>query len=154
VLGDGPERKQLEDRARQRGISQAIQWRGPLYDEDSLAPWFMSSAVLVHPGAVGLTLLHAFGYGLPVVTHDERSQQMPEIAALGDGSNGVLFRQGDVKSLAETLLGVLRAPELRSHLSEAALRTAREEFNTAVMAQRFSEMVHAVWEHDRGVANA
>lgn len=154
VLGDGPESKQLEERAKQGGVARAIRWVGSLYDEDALAPWFLSSAVLVHPGAVGLTLLHAFGYGLPVVTHDDRSQQMPEIAALKDSTNGVLFRQGDVKSLVETLLGLLKAPALRSQLSEAALRTAREEFNTAIMAQRFAEMVHTVWERNQGTNHA
>jgi len=143
VLGDGPERQSLEDRAEQRGVTHAIRWKGPLYDEDGLAPWFMSSEVLVHPSAIGLTMLHAFGYGLPVVTHDDRTQQMPEIAALRDGVNGVLFRQGDVRSLVESLLGIVRAPAIRSRLAEEALRTAREEFNTAVMAERFSQMVQA-----------
>jgi len=154
VLGDGPERKQLEGRAKQRRVAHAIRWKGPLYDEDDLAPWFMSSTLLVHPGAIGLPLLHAFGYGLPVVTHDDRSQQMPEIAALRDGTSGVLFRQGDVGSLVETLLGILRAPAVRSRLSEAALRTAREEFNTAVMAERFSQMVHTICERERSTTNA
>jgi glycosyltransferase involved in cell wall biosynthesis len=154
VLGDGPERQPLEDRAKQRGVAHAIRWMGPLYDEEALAPWFMSSQVLVHPGAIGLTMLHAFGYGLPVITHDDRSQQMPEIAALRGGTNGVLFRQGDVNSLVETLVGILKAPGVRSRLSEAALRTAREEFNTEVMAERFTDMVHAVWKRNRGTANA
>jgi Glycosyltransferase len=154
VVGNGPEQEQIENRAKKRGVARAILWKGPLYDEDDLAPWFMSSEVLVHPGAVGLTLLHAFGYGLPVVTHDDRSQQMPEIAALREGTNGVLFRRGDVRSLVESLLGILRAPAVRSHLAEGALRTAREEFNTAVMAQRFSEIVRAVWERNRGTTDA
>jgi glycosyltransferase involved in cell wall biosynthesis len=149
VLGDGGERERLDRLARARDVSHAIRWQGALYDEKALAPWFLSSVALVHPGAVGLTLLHAFGYGLPVVTHDDRQQQMPEIAALKDGHNGLLFRSGDVRSLAENLTKLMRTPQLRTTLSEAALHTARKEFNTEVMANRFSEMAQAVWARTR-----
>lgn len=144
VLGDGSEGERLKQLALGRDVAHAIRWLGPVYDENALAPWFMSSAALVHPGAVGLTLLHAFGYGLPVVTHGDRRQQMPEIVALKDGGNGLLFRPGDAHSLAENLTRLLRTPALRRSLAEAALRTAREEFNTEVMSRRFSDMVHAV----------
>jgi len=149
VLGDGSERERLKRHAQRRGVSHAIRWQGALYDEKALAPWFLSSVALVHPGAVGLTLLHAFGYGLPVVTHDDRQQQMPEIAALKDGHNGLLFRSGDVRSLVENLVKLMREPQLRAALSEAARHTARKEFNTEVMANRFSEMAQAVWARTR-----
>jgi glycosyltransferase involved in cell wall biosynthesis len=154
LLGDGPERQQLAELAKKNRVEHAIRWAGSLYDENTLAPWFKTSEVLVHPGAIGLTLLHAFGYGLPVVTHDNRNDQMPEIAALRNGANGVLFRQGNVEALVESLLMILRGPEIRARLSEAALRTAREGFNTAVMASRFSEMVQTIWARGGGRANA
>jgi glycosyltransferase involved in cell wall biosynthesis len=154
VLGDGSERERLEQHARRRDVSHAIRWQGAVHDENALAPWFMSSVALVHPAALGLPLLHAFGYGLPVVTHDDRHHQMPEITALKDGQNGLLFRSGDAQSLAEKLLALVRTPSLQSSLSHAALYAARTEFNTEVMARRFSDMVHAVWERTRGARRA
>ncbi|MGB8299267.1 MAG: glycosyltransferase family 4 protein [Polyangia bacterium] len=154
VLGGGPEQKNLERQASARGVSKAIRWNGPLHDEDRLAPWFLSSAVLVHPGAIGLTLLHAFGYGLPVVTHDERARHGPEIAALEDGQSGVLFRYGDVDSLRGTIAGILGAPTRRATLGQGALATARERFNTARMAERFTEMVRMVLAPKRGTSDA
>lgn len=141
VLGDGPVQADLKRRSAALDVAGAIRWVGPVYEETDLAPWFLSSTVLVHPGAIGLSLLHAFGYGLPVLTHDMRSLHMPEIAALEDGTNGVLFRHDDQEGLIQSLLGILADPTRRTRLGAAALATARSRFNTGVMATRFAEMV-------------
>ena len=99
VIGTGDQDASLRERAEQKGVADHIVWVGELYGEDDLAPWFLSSRLLVHPGAIGLTLMHGFGYGLPVITHDNLAFQMPEIAAFEDGVNGALFRENDPESL-------------------------------------------------------
>jgi len=154
VIGGGPEQGKLEEQAVAEGVFDHVRWLGPLHDEDKLAPWFLSSAVLIHPGAIGLPLLHAFGYGLPVITHDERSQHGPEIAALQDGRSGLLFRSGDAGSLSDTISQIVSAPTRRAALGQAALATARERFNTAVMAERFSQMVRAALASRRSTSDA
>jgi glycosyltransferase involved in cell wall biosynthesis len=141
ILGDGPEGEKLKQRARERHVEKAIRWMGSLYVEEELAPWFLSSITLLHPGAIGLSLLHAFGYGLPVITHDDRRYQMPEIAALKDGENGLLFRHGDVADMARVLCWLLDHPERRASLSQRALLTARTQYNSGIMAQRFEQLV-------------
>jgi glycosyltransferase involved in cell wall biosynthesis len=154
VLGGGPEQENLERQAVAKGVSGHVRWLGPLHDEDKLAPWFLSSAVLIHPGAIGLPLLHAFGYGLPVITHNERAQHGPEIAALEDGRSGLLFRAGDADSLRDTVSQLVSAPTRRAALGQAALATARDRFNTARMAERFSQMVQAALAHRRSTSDA
>jgi glycosyltransferase involved in cell wall biosynthesis len=154
VLGGGPEQGNLERQAVAKGVSGHVRWLGPLHDEDKLAPWFLSSAVLIHPGAIGLPLLHAFGYGLPVITHNERAQHGPEIAALEDGRSGLLFRAGDADSLRDTVSQLVSAPTRRAALGQAALATARDRFNTARMAERFSQMVQAALAHRRSTSDA
>ena len=39
---------------------------GSIYDEIELAPWFLTADAFVYPENIGLSILHAFGYGLPV----------------------------------------------------------------------------------------
>lgn len=141
VIGDGPASSGLKAQAQARGVSDQIVWIGPLYDEDLLAPWFLSSRALVHPGAIGLTLLHAFGYGLPVITHDDLSNHMPEIAALEPGISGRLFDRGSVSALQESIAWALENPAVVSEMGRAAQQVARHRFNTAIMAVRFIRML-------------
>ena len=144
VIGDGGERARLHAKARSAGVAERVRWLGAILDESELAPWFLSSRLLIHPSAIGLTLLHAFGYGLPVITHDDAEQQMPEFAAFIPGGTGLCYRYGDVNGLADAVArGLADEPGLR-RMSETARRIAREEYNVQVMAERFVGMaVHA-----------
>ncbi len=137
VIGAGPLRTELEQRFTQAGLSDSVRWLGALYEEAKLAPWFLSARTLVHPGAVGLSLLHAFGYGLPVVTHAERDQHMPEFAALTPGENGLVYPAQDPDAMTAA---ILEAIEKRGRLGIAAKQTAQTRFNTRVMAERFKAM--------------
>lgn len=141
VIGDGEQSKYLKDLVKQAGLTQYVRWLGAIYDEQALAPWFLSSKVLIHPGAIGLSLLHAFGYGLPVITHDNIENQMPEIAALKEGENGLLFTAGDVNSLGKTIAYLLEDQSISNRLADAAYQTAKKEFNTEVMAENFYQAV-------------
>lgn len=146
VIGDGDAGDRLRQLAASYQLDDHVRWLGPIYAEQELAPWFLSSRLLVHPGAIGLSLLHAFGYGLPVATHSNRANQMPEFAALRDGVNGMLFDENSADSLQRCCTGLLRDDELRERMSVAALSTARNEFNTQIMARRFRQMIRTIWD--------
>lgn len=137
VVGDGRERQALEAASRRNGVEPHVRWLGEVLEEDELAPWFLTSRLLVHPAAIGLTLLHAFGYGLPVVTHDDRSGQMPEFDAFVPGETGLLYRRGDVADLAETVCRGLGNEAGRRHMGQRAQQVAREQYNVDVMVERF-----------------
>jgi len=141
VIGDGPCRETLELLSRKLGVTDYIRWLGSIYDENDLAPWFLSSKVLVHPGAVGLTVMHAFGYGLPVVTHNNLFNQMPEIAALEDGVNGLLFTEGNVDSFCRHVLMLLEDEKMRRDFGKNAIEVVGNQFNTQIMAKRFLQVV-------------
>src|SRR5262245_19540884 len=124
VIGDGDEAFALRKLARQLEVDQRTRWLGPMIEQSSLAPWFLSADCFVYPGAIGLSLLHAFGYGLPVITHSTLRRQMPEIAALEHLKNGYLFKENDVFELVEGVRYVCEDSMRRNQLSEAATRTA------------------------------
>jgi glycosyltransferase involved in cell wall biosynthesis len=88
-----------------------------------------------------LSLLHAFGYGLPVVTSDAVGEQNPEIEALRDGENGLLYADGDVEALRGALGRLLGDAELRRSLSGAALRAVSEAFTVQKMVDGFEAAV-------------
>lgn len=142
VIGDGSARTDLEVRATALGLADHIRWLGAIYEESALAPWFLSSWALIHPGGIGLTLLHAFGYGIPVVVHDNTENHWPEIAAFEDGRNGLAFAEGDAGAFCAAASRLLTDQELREQLGRNALEVARTRYNTDVMADRFLSVLH------------
>jgi glycosyltransferase involved in cell wall biosynthesis len=144
VIGDGPERGRLEQLVVENKAQDSVMWLGAVFEEAALAPWFLSATVMVHPSGIGLSLMKAFGYGVPVITHGNEKNQMPEYAALVDGKNGLTFAEGSVEDLSEKLLFLLKDEALRRRLSEHARETVRRHYNTAVMAQRFVTLLDKV----------
>jgi glycosyltransferase involved in cell wall biosynthesis len=147
VVGDGPERPALEAQARRLGVTGHVRWLGSIVDETELAPWFLSSRLLVHPDGIGLSLLHAFGYGLPVVTQGDAATQYPEFDAFVAGETGLPYGRGDAISLATAVCRCLSDEPGRRRMGERARRVAREQFNVGIMVSRFVEMAkHAAAE--------
>ena len=140
IVGDGPERAALQARAAELGLGARVLFAGKIYDEPALAPWMLSASLLCYPVNIGLSLLHAMGYGLPVVTGDDIAAQNPEIEALAHGTNGLLYRDGDIDHLAEQCLNVLSDTALRQKLHQGALRTAAEEYTLERMVQGFLDL--------------
>jgi len=133
LLGGGEDEARLRNLAQTLSLTDSVVFPGPLYDEQKLAPWFLSADVFCYPVNIGLSILHAFGYGLPVVTTDLTSRQNPEIEALEPGRNGLVYRHGSATALADALARVIGHPELRSRLSKMALETVRERFSVSAM---------------------
>ena len=101
LVGDGPESQRLRKQAEQLCVP--VHFEGACYDERRIAQLVMASNVTVAPGKVGLTAMHSMVYGVPVVTHGDASDQMPEWEAIIPGKTGSLFERGDVNSLAEAI---------------------------------------------------
>lgn len=113
------------------GLSGAVWFYGPCYDEEVLAELFYNAAVCVSPGNVGLTALHALSYGTPVITHDNFVHQMPEFEAIQDGRTGAFFHEGDVKHLADVISAWISPVQLkqREEVRKAAYRVIDERYN-------------------------
>lgn len=89
--------------------------------------------MFVYPVNIGLSAMHALGYGLPVVTSDNIVGHNPEIEAVEHGVNSVLYADGDVDAMADAIREVAADEAKRSAMSEAARRTVLERFNIPKM---------------------
>jgi len=144
IIGDGPERRPLETLAAELGIDNHVRFTGALYDEVELAPWLLSSGVFCYPENVGLSLLTAFGFGLPAVTSDNIEGQNPEVAALQSEKNGLLYRHGDKQAMAGALARILGDRELQQRMSAEAMRTVTQDFSLAAMVQGYLDATRLV----------
>ena len=144
VIGDGVLRAEAEAAVVARDLADNVRFLGAMFDEDQLAPWFLSAKCLLYPGPIGLSLLHAFAYGLPVVTHDNLKNQNPEIAALEPGANGLTFKENDIADFSKALGLILADPAFQKKLSERARTTAHRDYTMAAMVRNFENAALAM----------
>jgi glycosyltransferase involved in cell wall biosynthesis len=140
IVGDGGDRTRLSQLARSLEIEAQVVFTGAIYDEVALAPWMLSGTLFCYPTNVGLSLLHAFGYGLPAVTSDNRRTQNPEIEALIAEENGLQYRDGDLQDMVRQCARILDDASLRIRLSQSALNTAVVRYSMDTMVNGFKQV--------------
>ncbi len=150
LIGDGPAEAPLRKQIASLGIEKQIRFQGAIYDELELAPWFLSADAFCFPSFIGLSVLHAMGYGLPVITCDQIQAQGPEIEALTPGENGLFYRAGDAGSLAEVLRGYLSDGEARKRMAANALATVQERFSVGRMVDQMEAAVRYAYGRSGG----
>ncbi|MFO0697962.1 MAG: glycosyltransferase family 4 protein [Nitrospira sp.] len=143
IIGEGEERERLAILVERLELGSAVRWLGAIYDQRAMAPWFLTAKAFVYPGYIGLSIVHAMGYGLPVVTHDNMANQAPEVAALKNAQNGLLYTEGDVTRLAAQMARLASSDAMRTAMSQEAKRTVTEEFTLTGMVERFVSAIHA-----------
>lgn len=141
VIGVGPGTEAVEAKVKELGIEDHVIFTGAVYGEENVAPWFAAADAFCYPQNIGLSILHAMNHALPVVTSDKIEAQNPEIEALRDGENGLLYRDGDNDDMTAKLRVLLTDKELHSRLSAEAHRTATEDYSTDTMADGMAEAV-------------
>jgi glycosyltransferase involved in cell wall biosynthesis len=144
VVGDGEDGERARSLASSLGLEARVRWHGALHDEAHIAEVANGCALLVYPGSVGLSLIHAFAYGLPAIVHDDPLRHGPEIAALEVSHNGNMFRKADAQSLAQTIASTLSETDQLSAMSANAVATTNDTYNARDMAERFCAAIEEV----------
>ncbi|MFQ5806551.1 MAG: glycosyltransferase family 4 protein [Phycisphaerae bacterium] len=128
IVGEGRAHGAMERCCHKYDLTDSVAFWGAVYDEDELAPLFLSARLFACPRRLGLSLHHAFGYGLPVVTFDNPQTHGPEFEALESGVNGIAVTEDDLDALTESVHRLLCDPELAGELGTAARETVLREY--------------------------
>ena len=102
IIGDGDLRIELENLVNKLDINKYVTFTGALYDI-AVEEYFRTSDVFVLPGKVGLSVVHALSYGLPVIT-TSLPIHSPEAAILKHGDNAFLFDGQSAEELSKTII--------------------------------------------------
>ncbi len=129
--------KGLQNLIFENNLLDHVVWVGELYEEEEIAPWMLSSNIFCYPSNIGLSIMHAYGYGLPVLTDDNFLGHNPEIWSLVNGFNGLTYSMGDHIDLANKIVFLKDNFYLREKLSYNSLNTVREKFNLVTMVEGF-----------------
>jgi glycosyltransferase involved in cell wall biosynthesis len=120
VIGNGDQRRNLEQLTAELGLSDRVEFHGHTTDEELRS--FLSRASLFVIASIAelqsIATMEAMASGLPIVAAD--AVALPHL--VHDGENGYLFRPGDVDDLTAKLTTVLtQSPEERLRMQRASL---------------------------------
>ena len=158
IVGDGPARTQLEERARALGVAERVHFTGRV-PHDQVTAYAQTFDVALQTASVAyaspLKLFEYMGMGLAVIAPDQ-----PNIReVLSDYDNALLFAPKDETSFRCALRELCADSALRLRLGAAAARTVRETpFSWEHNAQRIVALAWALLrakaEGRRGSASA
>jgi glycosyltransferase involved in cell wall biosynthesis len=141
LIGDGPERAELEAEAQALGLGHAVQFLG-YRSQSAVAEMLSEVDALVLPSfaeGVPVVLMEAMAAGLPVVT--TRIAGIPELVE--DGVSGHVVSPGDVDALSRALRDVLADADGAAQMGAAGRAKVKAEFDIAQEAARLGGLFRA-----------
>jgi colanic acid/amylovoran biosynthesis glycosyltransferase len=134
MIGDGPERSELEAIREHHGLRELVEMAGAA-DHDLVLAWLQRASVAVlssQSEGMPVSLMEAGACELPVVA--TRVGGIPELVE--DGVTGLLTPPGDAPALARALERLLANPQLRIEMGQAARRRVEAHFSLAMQVDR------------------
>lgn len=141
IIGGGEAEADLRKLTKELGLEDRVFFRGAIYGEQQLAPWFLSATAFVYPANIGLSAIHSFGYGLPVITADEPNAQNPEFESLQNGYNSLLYPPDNVEELAATIGELCQDSERQAALGRNAHRTITDQHSLKRMVDGMEQAI-------------
>jgi glycosyltransferase involved in cell wall biosynthesis len=136
IVGDGPERERIEQRAAKADLKGSIVITGYRSNVRALLPAADAYACSSISEGVSITILEAMAAGLPVVA--TRVGGTPEV--LPDGAGGTLVPARAPDKLAAALLALARDPGRRTLLGVEARRRVETAFTIDRMVAEYARL--------------
>jgi len=140
IVGDGPDRADLEALCDQLQLRQHVRFAGfreNIHDYLSQAEFFVLSSVTE---GISITLLEAAASGLAIVA--TRVGGNPEVVA--DGETGLLVPPRSPEALASAMLDLLRDRPKAATMGSAGRRRVEEEFDLNRAVAAYENLYHSL----------
>jgi glycosyltransferase involved in cell wall biosynthesis len=125
LVGDGPDRRNLENLAKARGVGRQVVFHGWL-QPSQVAEVLAQASGLIHPARWDpfcVAVLEAMAMGVPILGSDDT---MAVIDRVENGVSGFVHRTGDADQLAEHLTKLFADQDTPARMGAAARRRAEE----------------------------
>ena len=124
IVGDGTDKRHLEDMVRAFGIEKQVCFPGRIYPPDVMEVYRAATMFVTasETETQGIVLIEAAATGLPLVAVDagavrELCQQR---------KNGILCHSGDISEMTRAMTKILQDPKLAQRYGEASLEIAKQ----------------------------
>ena len=138
IVGDGPDKLQLEKLSETLDLNRQITFHGAVY-KDGLHSFLATATIGVVPSWAGLSVVQFMAAGLPTVTEESTGRNHPpEVSFIIEGETGAFYRFEDPEDLADVIINTI---EIQETLSASCIRLAHERFSPTAVK---SEIVNGV----------
>jgi len=139
LVGDGPDRKWLQEYSEQLRVSSQVVFEG----------WLEQSALMDVYANTDIFVLSSLAEGIPMVLLEAMALEKPCVAPyiagipelIEQGVNGLMFPVGDVNELSESLCRLAESSELRASIGKKARQTVVSYYDMACNTARFAAML-------------
>ncbi len=136
LVGDGPDRAWLENRAAGLGISSNVEFAG----------WVDQAGLMAMYAETDLFVLPSLAEGIPMVLMEAMAMQIPCVAPritgipelIEHGVDGMLFAVADEEDLQQTIRHLLQSPELCAQIGKQARARVVRDYDMARNTERFA----------------
>ena len=135
IIGDGPERGNIERHVSMRKLADAVVITG--FQED-VRPYIALCGCMViasHSETFSIAALESMAMGKPMIMTDigGASEQIEH------GKNGFLYEKGDVEALTNYILQ-MSSKDLREQMGQQAFKSVREKFSLERMLKKYEDL--------------
>jgi colanic acid/amylovoran biosynthesis glycosyltransferase len=138
LIGDGPDRKELEDLVGQKGLMRQILFEGSI-NQDRIQDFYIAADIFA---------LASFAEGIPVVLMEAMAMEIPCVATsingipelIRDGVDGLLVAPSDVQGLSAALIRLMDSVALRESLGKAGRLRVQQHYEIAKSTDRLADL--------------
>lgn len=136
IVGEGPQRVELESLSRELGTSDSVRFLGFRQDRIALLRQFDAFVLPSSLEGIPRCLMEAMGAGIPVIASD-----IPGCNDLVEsGSTGLLFSCGDERGLREAMKKIHQDPGLAKSLGRSGRSFVRQHYSAQAMADAYADL--------------
>ncbi len=142
IVGDGPERDELGEFARQMTCAPFVRFAGHRSDSAKLMRAFDVFWLASEFEGMSNSLMEAMAAGVPAIA----SNISPNRELVVDGETGYLVNVGDSAAFSQFADRILANPELKTRLGIAARSRMQENFRIEQMVDRHAELFRSIMQ--------
>ena len=132
IVGDGPELENLKTLVNSLDAPSYIQFKGAVYEGETLSKLFLGSGVYVLAGMGGLSINEAMTHSLPVICSVADGTEKHLVY---EGVNGYYFTDGDANSLKGAIEKMCSSD--MTAMGNASLKIIQDRINLQQVAKHF-----------------
>lgn len=140
IVGDGPERADLEALHAQLGLGERVRLAGERSDVPALLGRASVFVLSSRSEGLPISVIEAMAAGLPIVASDVGGLR----ELVEEGVSGILVPAGDANALGGALARLLESSTLRRAMGEASRRRAEELFDLPLFRRAHLDLYRSV----------